>query len=183
MDRLPRFLLFAFVLGGTAATAHAHAPAGWALAESWTWNPWLLAALLLCTILYARGYRVLSRRFGDRWARGRRQSACFAAALTCLLLALVSPLDWLSDRYFSAHMAQHELLMLVAAPLLVWSRPLELYLWGLPSGPRASVLRILQRPELARALRWLTAPAVALAAHAFARWIWHVPALFEWALA
>jgi putative membrane protein len=174
---------FGAALLACPAPAFAHAPSGWALAESWTWNPWLLAGLLFCCGLYVRGYRALSRRLGGSWARGRRQAICFAASIACLVLALLSPLDLLSDEVFSAHMVQHELLMLVAAPLLVWARPLELYLWGLPDAARTRVLRVLRRPTVARGLRWFTAPAVALAAHAFARWIWHVPVLFEWALA
>jgi cytochrome c oxidase assembly factor CtaG len=41
-----------------------------------------------------------------------------------LVVALVSPLDGLGAALFSAHMVQHELLMIVAAPLLVLGRPL-----------------------------------------------------------
>ena len=37
---------------------------------------------------------------------------------------------------FSAHMAQHEILMLISAPLLVLGRPLVPYLWGLPMTAR-----------------------------------------------
>jgi hypothetical protein len=37
--------------------------------------------------------------------------------------ALVSPLDALSDALFSAHMVEHEILMVIAAPLFVLAKP------------------------------------------------------------
>ncbi len=155
-----------------AVFAHGSEPAP--LAERWTLNWWLFAAFALSVWLYRRGYRALTRRRGKAWPRGRRQALCFALAWIVLLIALVSPLDFLSDALFSAHMVQHELLMLVAAPLFVWARPLELYAWALPEHARGRVLGMAQT---------LTHPASALLLHGAVRWIWHVPVFFEAALA
>ena len=56
-----------------------------------------------------------------------------------MVIALVSPLHPMGEVLFSAHMAQHEILMLAAAPLIVLGRPLLAYLWGLPLAWRRSV--------------------------------------------
>src|SRR5437763_848355 len=85
--------------------------------------------------LRGRGLGAISRR---AWL----QRAYFVATLATLIMALLSPLDAWSDRLFAAHMVQHELLMLVAAPLLVLARPLELYFWALPDGARPHVIAL-----------------------------------------
>ena len=61
-----------------------------------------------------------------------------------LALALVSPLHPLGEALFSAHMAQHEILILVAGPLLVLSRPLVPMLWGMPLEWRKSVAALVK---------------------------------------
>ena len=109
----------------------------------------------------------------------RQRSACFALAVATLVLALASPLDTLSDRLFSAHMVQHELLMLIAAPLLALARPLGVYVWALPARRRQALVGLLQRPRSAALLHVLGAPLLAVLVHGVTRWIWHVPALFE----
>ena len=81
---------------------------------------------------------------------------------------------------FSVHMVQHELLMLVAAPLVVLGRPLVPLLWALPRGLRVRAARA-TRP--ARLWRLVTSPLPALTLHAVTRLAWHIPALFDAALA
>ena len=49
-----------------------------------------------------------------------------------LVFALCSPLDTLAAALFSAHMVQHETMMLIAAPLLVIGRPLAVWMWAFP---------------------------------------------------
>src|SRR2546423_7991251 len=48
-----------------------------------------------------------------------------------LVVALLSPVAAISDVLFSVHMTQHEILILVAAPLLVLGRPIVPFLWAL----------------------------------------------------
>jgi len=93
----------------------------------------------------------------------------FAAGMLVSGAALLSPLHHLAERLVWAHMLQHEMLMVVAAPLLVMARPLEAWTWSLPAAWRRS----------ARLPRILHDPLFAWSLHTLAVWGWHVPALFE----
>jgi putative membrane protein len=75
-------------------------------------------------------------------------------------------------------MAQHELLMTVAAPLIALGRPFLVALRTLPRQARFSVGRFVRRPSVAGVWRGATAPAAAWGIHALAIWLWHLPALF-----
>ncbi len=78
-----------------------------------------------------------------------------------LALALVSPLHPLGEALFSAHMVQHEILMLVAAPLLVLSRPLVTFLWGMPFEWRRGAGRWAKAGYVRRSWAYLTDPFTA----------------------
>lgn len=101
----------------------------------------------------------------------RRQALCFAGAILTILVALGPPLDDWSDWYLlSAHMVEHLLLAVVAAPLL---------LLGLP----AWMLRPLLRwRAVDRIGRFVTRPIPALLISGAALAVWHVPALYDAAL-
>jgi putative membrane protein len=163
-------------IGSSAAHAHDPVPR---TTDHWTPALWLWIGLAASVALYARGYRVLQSRLGAPLRRGKLRAVYFALAIATLVLALLSPLDAASDRLFSAHMIQHELLMLVAAPLLVLARPLEPYFWALPTPLRAHTLAFIRRPAFAWTFGALTTPGVALLLHGLVRWVWHIPALFE----
>jgi len=55
------------------------------------------------------------------------------------VLALLSPLHKLGAVLFSAHTTQHELLMVIAAPLLAMGKPLLAFLFALPPKGREIV--------------------------------------------
>jgi putative membrane protein len=162
-----------------AALAHGSAPGAQHALWHWSFEPWVVGPLLVTLLLYATGAARLWRHAGA--GRGLRpgQVLAFAGGWLALVAALVSPLDALGDRLFSAHMVQHEILMLVAAPLLVLGRPLAAFAWALPQ----PALRTFTRPFRSRWLGalWtgLTDPLAAWSLHALALWAWHVPALFD----
>src|SRR5206468_3429387 len=112
----------------------------------------------------------------------RVQAAAFACGWLALVVALVSPLDALSGALFAAHMVQHELLIVVAAPLVVLGAPAIALMWLLPPSPRKSVFEAIRRPAVLAAWAAITAPATAWLLHAVALWIWHLPELYEAAL-
>jgi len=162
--------------------AHAvDAPAvEWSL--PWSFEPWVLLCLGLSAAGYAIGLRRLWGEAGVGRGVSRAQAWAFAAGWLSLLIALVSPLDPLGVRLFSAHMLQHELLMVVAAPLMCLSRPLVLWTWAMPMAWRRRAGGWTKRPAWSAFWRGLTAPLCTWSLHAVALWGWHVPALFEAAL-
>jgi putative membrane protein len=145
-------------------------------------SPWDLLAIGLLMVsgsLYAIGYYHLRRHAG----RGRRrEAAAFWIGWAAMLIAVLPPIDGLATVLFSVHMLQHELLMLIGAPLIVAGRPLSTCLWGLPSTARRGAGRLLQSGAIGGTWRTLTAPAIAWLLHGVVLWVWHAPALYEWAV-
>lgn len=173
------------ILLALAPTARAHVPeAAQEVQSIWTWNlePWLLVLLGLSAAAYALGLRRLWRQAGTGRGVATYQAWAFAGGWLALVAALVSPLDPLGGRLFSAHMVQHELLMVIAAPLLVLGRPLATWTWALPASRRRVVGRLFQRRGWQGLWGTLTDPLVAWALHALALWAWHIPAAFDAAL-
>lgn len=101
------------------------------------------------------------------------------AGVGVLALALGPPLHRLSESRFTAHMIQHELLMTVAAPLLVAGFPLAAIARLLPRRMQRALGRAGWRRALARAWHVLTRPGIAFALHFAAIWAWHAPTLFD----
>ncbi|MGR4863947.1 cytochrome c oxidase assembly protein [Caulobacter sp. LARHSG274] len=177
MRRLAFILALAF-----AGPAAAHGVGPPHHAPTWTFEPAVVVPLLLSLALYAIGFARLRQRSRDRGRTTRdRLARLFGWGWLCLALAVVSPLHELGERSFTAHMVEHELLMLIAAPLLVLSRPLSTMIWALPSGGR----RALGGAALAMRGPWrgLVEPWTATALQAAALWLWHLPMLFDRALA
>jgi len=139
---------------------------------AWELEPGAVIPIALSALLYARG---ASAEHGV----SRRQQVYFWLGLTVLAIALVSPLHPLGEVLFCAHMSQHEILMLVAAPLLVISRPLAALLWGLPKQWRRPLGQWSKRRGVQKTWRWLTAPFSAWWIHAVILWGWHAPRLFQ----
>jgi cytochrome c oxidase assembly factor CtaG len=79
-------------------------------------------------------------------------------------------------------MVQHEVLMLIAAPLLVLGRPLPLFLWAFGESARATLGRLSRSTAVAGAWAMLLSPFFAWLLHALTLWIWHAPPLFNAAL-
>ena len=162
-----------------AALAYHPAPE---LELGWKWDPLSLVVICGTLSIYALGLARLWRAAGVGHGVTRLQASCFALGELSLTLALLSPLDGLSDSLFAAHMSQHELLMIVAAPLMVLGRPLTPYLWALPARWRARTGHALHLAPARWAWQFVSAPLFVLVLHGAVRWLWHVPALFEGAM-
>ncbi len=133
----------------------------------------LHAEVVAAVLLAAAGYVALG------WRRGARAltagSVAFFGGLLAVLVALNGPLHDLSDDHlFSAHMVQHLLLTLVAAPLL---------LAGTPGWMLDGVLGRLERWRLGPLARGLTRPLPAFTLAAVALVVWHLPGPYGAALA
>lgn len=140
---------------------------------------WLWPSLLVCAAVYAAGVRKLWRDSGPARGIPGWRVAAFGAGWLALAAALTDPLDALAQVSFAVHMAQHEILMLVAAPLLVLGNPLAAFVWALPSAQRHVVVRRFRSAWWQSTWVWLVTPPVAWSVHALALWTWHAPAWFE----
>lgn len=140
----------------------------------WNVDPLILFGLGLAAWTYYRGARRRGRR-NDAW-----RSRCFYAALVTLGVALLSPLDVLAHELASAHMVQHVLLVVVAAPLVAASAPFTTMLAGAPSSILRGVGRTRRRLRFAtNALETLRRPAVAWLLTAGTLWFWHASGPYE----
>jgi putative membrane protein len=149
-------------------TAHLHGMSAWDLAA--------VAVLGVMAAMYAAG----TRRLITRGARVRSaERVAFWTGWFAAVLALVPPMDTLAARLFSAHMFQHEMLMLVAAPLIVAGRPIVAVLWAMPERLRMRVARGRGAATVTALWGALTLPAVAWAIHGATVWLWHAPALYQ----
>lgn len=119
--------------------------------------------LSLAGVAYARRAVTLAE---DGRAVPTWRMLSFAAGIMVLAIALISPLEGLSDELVAWHMVQHLLVLDVAALLVVL---------GL-TGP-------MLQPVLAiRWLRWMRAlahPTVSFVIWAAVLYIWHIPALYQ----
>lgn len=149
--------------------------------------PAVLVGVVAAGAWYAAGARTRRLRLVGRPGRTLRRvpwRGCgYALALVTIVVALDSPLEREADVTFWAHMTQHVLLMLVAAPLLVLGAP-WLPCWRvLPLGFRRAVAgAVVKSPRLG----WLRRAAAA-AASPLVAWIlfnadlalWHVPWMYD----
>ena len=122
------------------------------LTTTWDWTP----GLLLSTALLVIAYLLLVHRL-------TRQSLLFFAGVLLLVLTLASPLSLLGQQYlFSAHMAQHMIILLIVPPLL---------LAGIP----ARVFQGFFRGQL----NWRLSPLLAWLLGVGIMWFWHAPGVFN----
>ncbi|HEX6977684.1 MAG TPA: cytochrome c oxidase assembly protein [Alphaproteobacteria bacterium] len=135
----------------------------------------LIGLVYLMGLIRRRG--ILRRAMGVRW-----RVFGFVGGWLALAAAMIWPLPLWDHGSFAAHMMEHEILMLVAAPLFAAARPWAVLRSGLPAtwGRRGrSLLRALAVPQFRRSSMssW-----IAFGAHAIALWVWHAPGLFDAAL-
>jgi cytochrome c oxidase assembly factor CtaG/cytochrome c2 len=106
----------------------------------------------------------------------------FFGGMGTLVLALLSPIDHMGEQLFSIHMVQHLLLMIVAAPLMAWSRPALVFLWALPPLGRKRVGRGWSGMGFRSVFRGLMNPAVVWVLFSGSFVFWHCPGPYDWAL-
>lgn len=148
-------------------------PPGWG---SWTFEPWVLAILVLASGLYVNLYR-RARRRSD--AVGVGHWIFYALGILALIGALCSPLDAIGDSWLlSAHMAQHVLLSDIAPALLVLGLRSPILPLGLP---RKALAAIAPGGRYGRLISTITSPWVALPLWAAATLGWAIPSVFDYA--
>jgi putative membrane protein len=172
-----------FLLLSACGSAAAHAlPSPLTDSLGWQFDPLVSTCLFVSLCLYAIGAIRLLRRSGAGRKGLWRQIAFFTSGWLTLLAALASPIDVAGSVSFAMHMVQHELLMIIAAPLLVLSRPLGFWVWALPHPWRKAIGGTVQTGVIRAIWRTITKPLNAWILHFAALWIWHAPFLFQAAL-
>lgn len=179
-------LLLSFCLlaaGPRVALAHpGQPPAPHDVWTAWAGEPSLILGLAATLGAYGLGVRRLWRRAGRGQGVGRGQAIAFGVGWLMLVVALVSPIDALGEALFSAHMVQHLLLVLVAAPLLALGAPLVALVWALPRAWRLRLRGWRRYTGLRLAATALTQPILVWTLHTVALWVWHLPGLYQAAL-
>jgi len=143
----------------------------------WQWEPWLLACIAAAVAPYVIGMA----RMGTQRALilGRWRAPSFFAGIALLCLTLISPLDAVADDLFSAHMLQHMLLLLVIPPLLVYGRPVIVWLWAFDLDARRTFARCWKRAGLDAAFRWLMRPLCVWLLLSVSLCFWHLPGPYD----
>lgn len=141
-------------------------------------DAWVLTPLALSILVYGIGLSRLQSRSREFSLRLRASVTAFGCGWLSLFGALVSPLHEMGERSFSLHMVEHEIVMAVAAPLLVIARPTGIALWAWPRSVRKILGRALRAAPVRTCWLWLSAPLNATVAHGAAIWLWHWPPLF-----
>lgn len=140
----------------------------------WSWEPAIVLPLSILFGVYTAG---VFRRGNLHRLRWRHRS--FYAGWLTLTLALISPIHELGEQLFSAHMLQHEILILVSAPLISAAHPGATLLWGFAPSHRANLGGWVHSIEHSTPVAFLTRPLAAWLLEAAALWIWHVPVLYQ----
>jgi putative membrane protein len=172
-----------FALSPETAAAHGGPVEPSQIASAWNLDPLVMLGVSLTAGLYLGGIRAIWSRVGAGRGITCWQVAAFFGGVLAIPVALVSPLDALGGSLFSAHMAQHLILTVVAAPLIVLGTPLVPLLWSFPLSVRQRMIRGWRsRRTMQSTLHLLSGPAFAWLLHTVALWAWHSPPLYTAAL-
>ena len=148
-------------------------------------EPSILVAVVVSALWYWRGSRRTSLRAVGRPRRPAVpwRGLCFGAGLVTIVIALDSSVERLADDLFWAHMLQHVLLMMVAAPLIVLGAPWMPFWRPLPLRLRRVLARTLVKSPrlgwLRRAARFLAAPVPAWVLFNANLGVWHLPPAYD----
>ncbi len=106
-------------------------------ASVWTLDLFLIVNLVLLVALYAVGVvRVRGKSLTWPWLR----TASFLVGIALLAFAYLGPFETLAHTFFWAHMGQHLLVMMLAAPFIVLSNPVALTVLATQGSTRATVI-------------------------------------------
>lgn len=139
----------------------------------------LIGALLL---LFALGWRRMRRRRSGARPIPAWRASLFVGALLLLAAALLPPFDGLADDHFSAHMAQHLVLLVIAPPMLAASQAHLVLLQAFGVESRRKLGRAISRvPGLRFAAHHGSTIWFVCLSSVAVLWFWHMPQVYDWA--
>lgn len=142
------------------------------LAGPWEFNLFVAANLALVMAAYAIGARRV-----PRWPV--RRTLAFFAGMLMLTVVYLGPVAGWSHTFFWAHMTQHLVVMMAAAPLIVYSSPILLLSDCLTVEARERWLDPVLNSSV---VRWLTNPIVSWLVFASVLIGTHFTPFYDWAL-
>jgi putative membrane protein len=178
---IPAAMALLLLIVPAAARAHTgRAPEPHDLWSAWSAQPVVLVAIGAGTWAYLLGVRRLWARAGRGHGVAAWRVGCWLGGMLAVAIALLSPVDAVSEALFAVHMVQHLLLMLAAAPLIALAEPLLPMLWAMPQGARRAVGGWWRRAFVLRAVwRAIARPFAAWMLHVGAVLLWHLPRLYD----
>src|SRR5690242_19929495 len=177
----------------------------WVDVDGWPVPPIVLLGCLVAEILYFRGWFVFIKEERAKGTAGTRtaisldgyevatiawdswllRGVYFFVATLIALIGDSAVVDYFSGRLFWVHMVQHLFLLVIIAPLLVASAPLQPMWYGLPERARRLLSRM-AKSKVATPFyligHWLRQPAISVLLMMAGMWIWHWPTLYDLAL-
>ena len=157
----------------------------WLNPLTWPTEPLVIVGVEITAGLYIWGgsRRAHLGRRSKRWGPPQWRATAFFSGLAVVLVALDTPVETLARQLFWAHMTQHLLLIMVAAPLLVIGAP-GMQIWrALPLSIRRPLARIaVKHPSLRPVRRFFavaTGPVAAWLISSGNLWLWHWPTVYD----
>lgn len=104
-------------------------------------------------------------------------------ALFLVFFVLEGPIDYFAEQMFFIHMIQHITIMMIIAPILLFSNPMPMFIWGTPNFLR----KIISKPFsgnslLKRSITKITKPKYSLSLYIIILYFWHIPLFYNAAL-
>lgn len=145
---------------------------------AWHFEPFVTLVLLGVTCTYYWAWlrvRETSEREVPSWFPWS-----FGAGIATLAFSLLGPLEAYNEQLFSLHMAQHLVLLQIAAPLILLGRPVQLVLRALPPRTTKRTVRfVFGRGMMRYLVLALTAPVTAFLLFNINIGFWHVPQFYD----
>ncbi len=146
--------------------------------RAWSFQPVVIGGGLVAIGFFLHGWMRLHRRRADLapWMR----IPLFVAGVVLTMLAIVSPIDTIGERYLqSVHMLQHVLIadLGIALTIVAVRGPLTVFFL-----PRDLLVPLARMAWLRRTLQFLLRPGVGYGVWVIALVAWHVPRFYEAAL-
>lgn len=139
-----------------------------------------IVGLLAAAALYARGVHAMRHK---SQSANRAHHWAFFGGLAAIFIALVTPLDAISEHLFAVHQIQHLLLRGVAPMLLMFAVPAGPLIAGMPADVRRrGLMPIMSQAGVRGVFSIMSQPVICTLIYVGTLYAWQVPAVHDAAL-